>query len=82
MREPFSIVFKVNSLTIKLTRLVVNITIPNTVRTIGKNAFKGTPKKATMKVPKKKLKTYKKVMKKKGFKGKVKADTVASKKNK
>lgn len=42
-------------------------------KSIGKNAFKAIPKTATMKVPKKQLKNYKKYMSKKGYKGKVKA---------
>ncbi|MGN0513659.1 MAG: carbohydrate-binding domain-containing protein, partial [Lachnospiraceae bacterium] len=40
-------------------------------KTVGKNAFKGTPKKAKMTVSKKSLKLYKKFMKNKGFKGKI-----------
>ncbi|MDO4167663.1 MAG: leucine-rich repeat protein, partial [Eubacteriales bacterium] len=40
---------------------------------IGKNAFQGVNKKAVIKVPKSMLKKYKKLFKKAGFKGKVKA---------
>ena len=38
-------------------------------KSIGKNAFKGLSSKATIKVPAKKLKTYKSILKKAGFKG-------------
>lgn len=43
-----------------------------TSKTVAKNAFKGLSKTTTIKVPKKQLKAYKKLLKKKGFKGKVK----------
>lgn len=39
------------------------------VKNIGKNAFKGIPKKATVKLPKKKYTSYKKLLKKKGLNG-------------
>ena len=39
---------------------------------IGKNAFKNVSKKAVVKVPKSKKKVYKKLLKKAGYKGKVK----------
>jgi hypothetical protein len=39
---------------------------------IGKNAFKGLSSKATIKVPKSKKKAYKKLLKKAGYKGKIK----------
>ena len=55
---------KLKTITVKTTKL--------TSKKVGKSAFKGTPKNATMKVPKKQLKAYKKFMKSKGFKGKVK----------
>ena len=42
-----------------------------TAKSVGKNAFGKTGKKCVAKVPKKKLKAYKKLLKKKGFKGKV-----------
>ena len=42
------------------------------VKTVGKNAFKGVPKTAVFKVPKKAKKSYTKLFKKGGFKGKVK----------
>ncbi len=49
------------------------ITIKSTkIKSIGKNAFKNVPKKATIKVPKKKKTTYTKLLKKAGFKGKIK----------
>lgn len=49
------------------------ITIKSTkIKSIGKNAFKNVPKKATIKVPKKKKTTYAKLLKKAGFKGKIK----------
>lgn len=56
---------KLKTITVKTTKL--------TDKKVGKNAFKSTAKNATMKVPKKQLKTYQKFMKKKGFKGKIKA---------
>lgn len=40
---------------------------------MGKNAFKGVSKNATIKVPKSKVEAYKKLLKKAGFKGTVKA---------
>ena len=43
-----------------------------TQKKVGSKAFTGTPKKAVMKVPKKQLKLYKKIFKKKGFVGKIK----------
>lgn len=52
-----------------------NITIKSTKLTkakVGKNAFKGIHKKATIKVPKKKLKAYRKFLKTKGIGKKVK----------
>lgn len=49
---------KLKKITIKTTKL--------TSKTVGKNAFKGIHKKATIKVPKKKLNAYKKVLKKRG----------------
>lgn len=50
---------KLKTITIKTTRL--------TAKKIGANAFKGIKAKATVKVPKKKYKTYKKILKKKGI---------------
>ena len=50
--------------TIKTTKL--------TKKTVGKNAFKGIHKKATIKVPKKKLNAYKKLLKNSGMKKSVK----------
>lgn len=38
----------------------------NVLKSVGKNAIKGTNKKLTIKVPKKKLSVYKKILKKKG----------------
>ena len=52
------------SITIKSSRL--------TLKNIGKNAFKNVSKKAVVKVPKSKKKAYKKLLKKAGYKGKVK----------
>lgn len=50
-----------------------NITIKSTkLKSIGKNAFKGISKKSTIKVPKNKKKAYSKLLKKAGFKGKIK----------
>lgn len=49
------------------------IKIQSTVlKKVGKNAFKSIYKKATIKVPKKKLGEYKKLLKKKGQSSKVK----------
>lgn len=50
------------NITIKTTKL--------TKKTVGTNAFKGIHKKAVIKVPKKKLKDYKKILKKVGINGK------------
>lgn len=56
---------KMKTITIKSTKL--------TSKSVSANAFKGLSKNVTIKVPKKQLKAYKKLLKKKGFKGKVKA---------
>ena len=56
---------KMKTITIKSTKL--------TSKSIASGAFKGLSKSVTIKVPKKQLKAYKKLLKKKGFKGKVKA---------
>ena len=50
---------KLKSITIKTTKL--------TTKTVGANAFKGVYKKATVKVPAKKLKAYKTLLVKKGL---------------
>jgi hypothetical protein len=42
------------------------------LKTVGKNAFKGTPKGATYKCPSGKAKAYEKLMKKNGAQGKFK----------
>ena len=42
------------------------------VEKIGKNAFKGVPKDATVKVPKAKKAEYEKMLRKAGYKGKIK----------
>ncbi len=55
---------KLKSITIKTTKL--------TNKKVGANAFKGTHKKATFKVPKAKLKAYKKLLKDKGAGAKAK----------
>lgn len=55
---------KLKTIIIKSTKL--------TDKSVAKNAFKGLSKNTVIKVPKKKLKAYKKLFKKKGFKGKVK----------
>ena len=44
----------------------------NKLKTVGKKAFKGVSKKCKLFVPKKKKKAYKKILKKGGFKGKIK----------
>ena len=56
---------KMKTITIKSTKL--------TSKSIASGAFKGLSKRVTIKVPKKQLNAYKKLLKKKGFKGKVKA---------
>ena len=53
---------KLKTITIKSKKL----------KSAGKNAFKGIYKKAVIKVPKSKLKNYKKLLKKKGQSSKVK----------
>lgn len=55
---------KMKTITIKSTKF--------TSKSIASGAFKGLSKNVTIKVPKKQLKAYKKLLKKKGFKGKVK----------
>lgn len=55
---------KLKKITIKTTKLKS--------KTVGKNAFKGTPKSAKVKVPAKSLKAYKKFLYKKGFNKKAK----------
>lgn len=42
------------------------------IKSTGKKAFNGVPSNAVIKVPKKQKKTYAKMFKKAGFKGKVK----------
>jgi hypothetical protein len=58
-KNAFSGCSKLKTLTIKSTKL--------TSKTLKKNAFKGISKKTVIKVPKKKLKAYKKLFKKKGL---------------
>jgi len=53
---------KLNSIVIKSTK----------IKTVGKNAFKGIHKKAKIKVPKSKVKSYTKLFKGKGQKSTVK----------
>ncbi|MBQ8527498.1 MAG: leucine-rich repeat domain-containing protein [Lachnospiraceae bacterium] len=55
---------KLKNITIKTTKL--------TSKKVGSSAFKGTPKNATVKVPKKSLKAYKKFLVKKGIHKKAK----------
>ena len=55
---------KMKTITIKSAKL--------TSKSVSANAFKGLSKNVIIKVPKKQLKAYKKLLKKKGFKGKVK----------
>ncbi len=55
---------KLKNITIKTTKLKA--------KTIGKQAFTGTPKKMNLKVPKKKMKLYKKILKAKGISKKAK----------
>ena len=61
-KEAFSGDKKLKTITITSTKL----------KSIGKNAFKNVPKSTTIKVPKKQKKAYTKLLKKAGFKGKVK----------
>ena len=61
-KEAFSGDKKLKTVTIKSTKL----------KSIGKNAFKGIAKNAVIKVPKKQKKAYTKLLKKAGFKGKIK----------
>lgn len=61
-KNAFSGCKKLKSITIKSKKL--------TAKTVGSNAFKGIHRKAKIKVPKSKLKSYKKLLKKKGIKGK------------
>jgi hypothetical protein len=53
----------------KLKKVKINCTSP---KSIGKNAFKGIAKKATIDVPNKQLKTYKRLLKKAKTAGSVK----------
>lgn len=53
----------------KLKKIIVKAT---TIKTVGKKAFKGLPKKVKIKVPKSKLKKYKKLFKKGGLSKKAK----------
>ncbi|MBO5487744.1 MAG: leucine-rich repeat protein, partial [Eubacterium sp.] len=55
----------------KLKKIIIKTTKLNSSN-VGSNAFKGLSSKTIIKVPKKKLKAYKKLFKKKGFSGKVK----------
>ena len=59
-KQAFAGCKKLKKITIKSVKLKSS--------SIGKNAFKGTAKKLTVKVPKKKYKAYKKFLKKKGNK--------------
>lgn len=61
-KNVFSGCKKIKTITIKSTKL----------KSVGKNAFKGVGKKTKIKVPKSKKKAYAKLLKKAGFKGKVK----------
>ena len=61
-KEAFYGCKKLKNVTIKTTKL--------TKKTVGKNAFKGVHSKDKVKVPKKKLKAYKKILKARGIKGK------------
>ena len=56
----------------KNLKKVIIKTTKLTKKTVGKNAFKGIHKKATIKVPKKKLNAYKKLLKNAGMKKSVK----------
>ena len=61
-KDAFSGDKKLKTITIKSTK----------IKSVGKNAFKNVPKTAVVKVPKKEKKAYTKLLKKAGFKGKVK----------
>ena len=56
----------------KNLKKVIIKTTKLTKKTVGKNAFKGIHKKATIKVPKKKLNAYKKLLKNAGISKSVK----------
>ena len=56
----------------KNLKKVIIKTTKLTKKTVGKNAFKGIHKKATIKVPKKKLDAYKKILKNAGISKSVK----------
>ena len=56
---------------LSLQKIIIKTTKLNSSN-VGSNAFKGLSSKTIIKVPKKKLKAYKKLFKKKGFSGKVK----------
>ena len=64
-KDAFNGCKKMKTITIKSTKL--------TSKSIASGAFKGLSKSVTIKVPKKQLKAYKKLLKQKGFKGTVKA---------
>ncbi|MCR4717189.1 MAG: leucine-rich repeat protein [Lachnospiraceae bacterium] len=68
--------FSVNAIEAKAMKgckSLKTITVKSTtIKTVGSNAFKGVKKTTTIKVPKAKLKAYKTLFKKGGFKGKVK----------
>lgn len=63
-KNAFSGCVNLKKITIKTTKL--------TASKVGKNAFKGINKKATIKVPKSKVKTYKKIIKARGISKSVK----------
>lgn len=56
----------------KNVKTIIFKTTKLTKKTVAKNAFKGITKKTTIKVPKKKLSSYKKIFKSKGLSSKVK----------
>ena len=66
-------VTKINANAFNGCKNLKNITVKSTkIKTVGKNAFKGINAKAKIKVPKSKLKYYKKLFAKKGLKSTVK----------
>lgn len=66
-------VTKINANAFNGCKNLKNITVKSTqIKTVGKNAFKGINAKAKIKVPKSKLRYYKKLFAKKGLKSTVK----------
>ena len=68
-----SSVTKIESNGFKSCKNLKTVTVKSTkLKTVGKNAFKGSKENATIKVPKQKVNSYKKLLKGKGLGKKVK----------